>query len=543
MALTIKHLNGDASFLLTFESLIPSQAPFRILLDPWITGTSKIFHSKISVTSHKEPACISSLLELPEPDLVIISQNKSDHCNEDTLRQLPSRGTKTVILAEPSSARTIKSWKHFEIGKVHSIPKWEDPRVTGRQGVVRITVPCISPGEPGEVTVAFIPQRRDISGLHAAIGITYRPPVISPSPHQLRGMTSFTPPTTPRSHRSYAQLRPPSLSRPLQGHTTSTHAPPATPRSSTRIALRSARSTSSLATTTRDSRYSPASLASLDRPLSIIYSPHGINYTSLHSYTTSHLIREAALPLTALLHCFDSVCNPWWLGGNVLLGAPAGIETASRLGARAWVSTHDGDKIVKGIATGFLRTRKWRAEDVLGAMNFAEVMWRRGRRMVSAGNGTEIPGSPTDTIMTNTTSATIMEKVRTGTEILTLGIGDEIMLTNVPVLAPVPAPASKPTVHKSVGQTRKETVKKRDGAITDDHGSQNTVDDRPNIHTASGHREHGRAGGAGGEADTPMKLILPPMLAGMHNRNEKGESNFASLGEILTSLHDKESRW
>ena len=54
MASTIKHLNAKASFLLTFEPLLSSTGPeyepepFHILLDPLITGPSKIFHSKIS---------------------------------------------------------------------------------------------------------------------------------------------------------------------------------------------------------------------------------------------------------------------------------------------------------------------------------------------------------------------------------------------------------------------------------------------------------------------------------------------------------------
>ena len=144
MALTVKHLNADASFLLTFTPLPsgtgsdgPRPEPFRILLDPWITGPSKIFHAKISMVSHKCPSCISSLADLPTPDMVLISQAKSDHCNEATLRQLPASGTKTIILAEPSSARLIRSWKYFENTKVRTLPRWEGTKSTSRDTIVR----------------------------------------------------------------------------------------------------------------------------------------------------------------------------------------------------------------------------------------------------------------------------------------------------------------------------------------------------------------------------------------------------------------------
>ncbi|KAI0012150.1 hypothetical protein F4779DRAFT_569606 [Xylariaceae sp. FL0662B] len=372
MALTVKHLNSDASFLLSFEPIIPESVrgavvarPFTILLDPWITGPSKIFHSKISITTHKHPACISSLSELPStPDLVVISQHKSDHCNEATLRQLPASGSKTLILAEPASARLIRSWKYFDADKIRTIERWEDPRVTGKQSVLRIPVPPVAPDcQGGEVTVAFIPQKRDISGLHAAIGITYRPPPT----HNLSatipiGSKLPTPPATPSSTNTLSApesfLLPPS--------------PPVSPHS-----LRSVQSASTLLSspthpglnpqqrpTSSHYRSRPATASNTSRPLSLIFSPHGISYTNLAPYATSHLVAEAALPLTALLHCMDSISNPWWLGGNISAGVPAGAEIATCLGARIWLSAHDGEKDVRGLATGMLKTKRWRREEV-----------------------------------------------------------------------------------------------------------------------------------------------------------------------------------
>ncbi|KAI1345289.1 hypothetical protein F5Y15DRAFT_23165 [Xylariaceae sp. FL0016] len=384
MALNIKHLNSDASFLLTFEPILPEHTEedvvpqaFTILLDPWITGPSKIFHSKISISTHKQPACISSLAELSQPpDLVIISQHKSDHCNEATLRQLPATGTKTLILAEPAAAKVIRSWKYFDKDKIQTIDKWEDPRSTGKQTVVRIPVPpLVAGGHPGEVTVAYIPQKRDLAGLHSAIGITYRPP---PSHNLVKAaqVKVLTPPTTPDAQQqSFPYLAPtPFLTSPTGESFLIPPSPPVSPRS-----LRAVKSTSTLSTspiragfrptTPSNKNEPPPSPTRLGRPISLIFSPHGLSYANLASYATSHLVSEAALPLTALLHCMDRINNPWWLGGNICAGVPYGAEIASMLGAKVWVSAHDGDKDVRGLATGMLKTRKWKREEIEGAID------------------------------------------------------------------------------------------------------------------------------------------------------------------------------
>ena len=461
MALTVKHLNGDASFLLSFEPVPRTRAthppprPFLVLLDPWIVGPSKIFHAKISTTTHKEAACVSSLQELPEPDLVIISQHKSDHCNEATLKQLPASGTKTIILAEPNSARTIRSWKYFDKDKVRTIPKWGDPHGSTRECVVRVPVPPqVEGGEPGEITVAYIPQRRDISGLHAAIGVTYRPPPTPASSSSVtasgkmasRSRTSLlSPPTSPRLRKSYGNL--PTIfsgwtaNREQSATSDLSPSSPVSPGLASPISpglssLRSVRSASSIPFSIASDTTSGTALTAYtyiapilgttllsptlggeDRTLSIIFSPHGISYSSLHSYAASHLAAEAALPLTALLHCFDNVSNPWWLGGNILLGAPAGTETAGRLGARAWISAHDGDKEVKGLATGLLRTRKWHRDEVVGGLNASQLALDPGdpqsKQPAAKSELNLLPRSTADRV----------------TEALALGTGEEVILT------------------------------------------------------------------------------------------------------------------
>ncbi|KAI1183834.1 hypothetical protein F5B17DRAFT_109791 [Nemania serpens] len=397
MALTVKHLNSDASFLLSFEPVIPESLadlivprPFTILLDPWITGPSTIFHPRLSTTSHKHPACISSLAELPQPpDLVIISQHKPDHCNEATLRQLPASGN-TVILAEPASARVIRSWRYFDTKKVHAIEPWEDPRLTGKESVIRVRVPpWQSSGQAGEVTVAFIPQKRDLVGLHGAIGITYRAPTVHDPKKQAPLAKVLTPPSTPEIESQMqksidVEIKPP-VKAPMRDTFLRPPTPPMSPISPiSPSSLRSIRSASTLiasptlslyspsfrlATSSQNERVLPPSRSSHSRPISLVFSPHGIQYSYLSHYATSHLVAEAALPLTALLHCMDTISNPWWLGGNICAGVPYGAEIASKLGARLWISAHDGEKDVRGWATGLLKTRRWRDEEIEDALD------------------------------------------------------------------------------------------------------------------------------------------------------------------------------
>lgn len=405
MALTIKHLNTDASFLLTFTPIKPPSLapapPFHILLDPWITGPSKILHSKISLTRHKHPACITSLTQLPTPHIVIVSQSKSDHCNEATLRQLPRDGP-TLILADPAAARIIRSWRYFDPCKVRALRRYDD-------GNAVVRLPLAGGNEGGEVCVAWIPQRRDLTGLHAAVGITFRPPAPSSS---VRGGGLG-----------------------LEGLAT----PPATPISPTST-LRSARSLSTLTTLTPTLTNTSTLVAhpsSAWRTLSLLFSPHGMPFAGpLSLYATTHLVNEAALPLTALLHCFDSVSNPWWLGGNVLLGAPAGREIALRLGARAWVSCHDGAKEVRGLATGWLRTRRWEREDVQrGVCEEDENVWaemgKRGQPGQQGRPATARPEMASPTPKPSCSKFPVATKVcRQDTQVFNLASGEAVILTS-----------------------------------------------------------------------------------------------------------------
>ncbi|KAK7417953.1 hypothetical protein QQX98_004255 [Neonectria punicea] len=386
MSLTIQQLNGDSSFLLSFEPISPDpgQCPFRILLDPWFPGpTLSPDYETSSMSYCYEQMRISSIRDLPELDMVIISRDRSDHCNKDTLKQLPQTDTRTLILAEPAAAKLIRSWKHFEKDRVLTLEKWENPRVAGRETTTRIVVPPHTPGgDPGEVTVSFIAQKRDHWRLHTAIGITYRPP---PS----RPLSFYRPLITPPVSATSANFKiasripsPPPVSNsnffkrkshkvaistfPPPPPISATPSPPGTPR------LNRARSTRSFRST-RSNR-STRSIISVseharDRSISVVFSPHGIPYQGLEPYATTHLVTEAALPLTALLHCFDAVAGPWWRPGPVDSAIPDGQRIAAALGAKAWVSAHDaGRDTHQGwagkMASRMARTRRYRRSDV-----------------------------------------------------------------------------------------------------------------------------------------------------------------------------------
>ena len=101
-----------------------------------------------------------------------------------------------------------------------------------------------------------------------------------------------------------------------------------------------------------------------EKALSVVYSPHGVDYSLIRAYASSHLIQNAALPLTLLLHSFDRVNNPWWMGGNVAAGLPGGVAISKNLMARCWISAHDEDKDNTGISVANVKTRKYSIQEV-----------------------------------------------------------------------------------------------------------------------------------------------------------------------------------
>ncbi|KIW62612.1 hypothetical protein PV04_10771 [Phialophora macrospora] len=177
MSVTVKHLNADTSFLLTFppaDNGASNEGTFFVLIDPWLNGPSIVTAPWFAKTEHTVPSAVQHLSELPEPDVVIVSQSKPDHCHKATLVQLPRDG-KTIIAAEPGAAKAIKSWNHFDAAKVRGLLKYDAKVKLGRS--LRLSIPALSAhGFPGELNISFVPARHYMTGLHNAIGITYQPP-------------------------------------------------------------------------------------------------------------------------------------------------------------------------------------------------------------------------------------------------------------------------------------------------------------------------------------------------------------------------------
>jgi hypothetical protein len=468
MSLTVKHLNADASFLLIFSPEVPASASdlssangaYTILFDPWLTGKSIVAKPWFACTTHNVSPCIQHLSEIDEPDVVVISQNKPDHCHGETLRQLRPEG-KTIIAAEPGAAKAIKKWKHFDPHRVIGLPKYNPKE---KFSSLRLSLPPLSPsGHPGEVVISFIPAKNYASGLHNAIGITYQPPtrVKTLAPVSTVDLPRRTPYFhMPLSPASLPCRSPPAPLSPIQRHSATTFSAdlrsPMTERPKTsgldvnRPRLRSSRagssdflsfqqmpfvhspsspslpsdedlpfpSFSSSGTTPRPSadvpvihepepelkpfsfalptppsspKSSPSasmsyhhapssssvsqqsmatSLGSIvtpgrPRPVSVLYTPHGLPFKpDLLPYTQNHLVKLGALPLTLLLHSFDHMQNPWYLGGNIMMGSNGGVEIARGLMARCWISAHDEAKDDRGLAVSKLVTTSATPEDV-----------------------------------------------------------------------------------------------------------------------------------------------------------------------------------
>lgn len=354
MSLTVKSLNGDTSFLLIFSPPVaPLSSPglfpgsFTILVDPWLVGPSIILNSFFSISEQKKQPCITHLKELDfEPDLVLISQHKPDHCHEKTLCQLP-QDCESTILATPAAVKKIQSWNHFRPEFVQSLPKY----VPGdSRTIFRTLLPPPTPrGSCGEVTVTWLPAKRDLTELHHAIGITYRPPC------------------TPLSMRAPGHY----LDLPMS--------PPMSPRSP--VLPLSPKSFVSSPRTIVPSPYNDR-----EKTLSVIYSPHGVSYETIKPYASSHLVSEAALPLTALLHSFDCVENPWWLGGNISTGSPGGLEIAQKLYTKAWISAHDADKDNRGWAVRRTRIGQYAVDEVkrLLVQEPGSTSWKSSRTHVAS---------------------------------------------------------------------------------------------------------------------------------------------------------------
>lgn len=397
MSLTLEPLDNDKTFLLAFA---PAFAPvgkanskasrkfpgaFTILLDPWLQGSTSILHPLFQQADHTAPVSLTSLAELkPPPDLIIISQDYPDHCNRETLTTLP-KDARTKILATPSAAKKIKSWKHFDDGIVHLMR----PYSPEKEGVItRIKLEAYtSSSSAGEVTVANVVTKYDLTGLHNAVAITYRPPgslltlvteagggtVSLKDMHGSHALTALRgtlvkkasavtlpgrPITDPEEQGVKKNRAKSFTSADAPAHVdrakTDAGIPPPLPFSDQR------RITSHISTITRSHK---------ERTLSVVYTPHGIAPLALRQYLSHHLdIRPydsgSTRHLDVLLHCFNMETNPAILGGRVANGAPAGVEVVKEARARWWLGCHDEIKELRGWSTKWLRSKRFTVDEV-----------------------------------------------------------------------------------------------------------------------------------------------------------------------------------
>ena len=207
----------DTTFLLTFTSSDTGLTEYQrnlsqlnVLVDPWIEGPSTIFHRMLAYSKRTRPACIRHISEIrPQPQIILISQDKPDHCHEQTLKQLPPDLRGTVIIAQANAAKRIRGWKYFDESKIWSFSSYSPSRP---DTIYDLRLPLDPDArtlvQPGQITLAFMPAKFDIAGVHNAIGITYRAPVFTNSDETKIGLGVALSPLTSRFPQSFVDRQP-----------------------------------------------------------------------------------------------------------------------------------------------------------------------------------------------------------------------------------------------------------------------------------------------------------------------------------------------
>jgi hypothetical protein len=332
MSLSVQQLNSDCTFLFAFSPALttPDHHPdhfagtFNILIDPWLAGHASVLHPLFHFTKHTDKPHISSLADLKQKlDLIIISQDKPDHCHRETLCTLP-KDQHVNILTTPAAAKKIRSWKYFPEDLIHVIPAYDPKR--DKESTITIKIPAdASSGSEGEITITHLPPTRmDLTKVHNGIAITYRPPG-----------TVF-----------------PNLKQEQQSQRTTDQDETPTPTTPT---------------------------------ISILFTPHGLPPTTLHPWLTTHLLprinnnptnstthtnptngAKQTPTLTLLLHSLSHDRNPACLGGTVVHGAPGGLALLHSLKSLSpsfsvehWIGAHDGPVERGGWSTWWLKSRSY----------------------------------------------------------------------------------------------------------------------------------------------------------------------------------------
>jgi hypothetical protein len=328
MSLSVQQLNSDCTFLFTFSPALTTPdhpdhfaGTFNILIDPWLAGQASVLHPLFHFTKHTDKPHITSLADLKQKlDLIIISQDKPDHCHRETLCTLP-KNQNVNILATPAAAKKIKSWKYFTEGIIHAIPAYDAKR--DEESTITIKIPGYTPSSvQGEITITHLPPTRlDLTKVHNGIAITYRPPgTIFPNLQQ-----------QPATDHNQSPTATPTLSILFTPH----GLPPATlqPWLTTHLLPRIANNNIN----------------------NNIPNPPDTNQTPT---------------LSLLLHSLSHDRNPTCLGGTVVHGAPGGLALLHSLrslkpsfSVEHWIGAHDGPVERGGWSTWWLKSRSYGVQE------------------------------------------------------------------------------------------------------------------------------------------------------------------------------------
>ncbi|KAL8651287.1 MAG: hypothetical protein Q9226_004771 [Calogaya cf. arnoldii] len=189
----LTHLNADTSWVLTLPYPSDVTPPsgrvlYNILIDAWLRGSQTDYFSWFSKQWHVVPSSVQTIEELNAClgtmetcirsrqtgshgptledsktsyiDLVVISHEFTDHCNEKTLREVPSS---TPIFAPKAAARLISSWRHFQ--HVHTIVDFSNEKHEWKKAPIA--------GIPSWLSIARIVSSKDAMSFHSAILIRF----------------------------------------------------------------------------------------------------------------------------------------------------------------------------------------------------------------------------------------------------------------------------------------------------------------------------------------------------------------------------------
>lgn len=351
----LHHLNADSSWLLqiprpahAIKHNSNSRLYYNVLIDPWLAGTQSELASWFSTQWHREPCAVGSICEVDDLarrsesiakgshedvgygganevgtmiDAVAISHEFSDHCHAPTLLQLHPD---VPVFAAAPAAKVIKSWKHFR--SVSVIPNFSTS--SGECGMDWRSTSL--PPLPDWLGISRVVQGNgDVGDMHSALMFTFNHPPLQQRDHRLDGY----------------------LSRKQSRHDT------------------------------------PLSLDEEDdedQAEAIVYTPHGIPSTTLHTHIASACPRIRTLALLHGLH--DVRVRP---GLRINLGAHNGLQAQRVLEAKYWVGTHDEVKPGKGVIEWLLRRREVTVNDALKEEQKGEneSEEKRNVRCVELGNG------------------------------------------------------------------------------------------------------------------------------------------------------------